>query len=52
MVNVRAALQHVKAVAEQLPTLDRWATLLRYICQRIAPSIAPAPAFAALPASG
>jgi len=29
----------------------RWATLLRYICQRIAPSIALAPAFAALPAT-
>jgi hypothetical protein len=52
IVNVRAALQHVKAAAEQLPTLDRWATLLRYICQRISPSIAPAPAFPALPATG
>ena len=41
IANVRAALQHVKAIAEQLPTSDPWATLLRYICQRIAPSISP-----------
>lgn len=47
IANVRAALQHVKAIAEQLPASDPWATLLRYICQRIAPSISavsPTPA--------
>lgn len=52
IVNIRAALQHVKTIAEQLPRVDRWATLLRYICLRIAPSIAPAPTFAPLPATG
>lgn len=52
VANIRAALQHVKAVAEQLPTLDRWATLVRYICQRIAPSIPPTPPPTALPATG
>lgn len=52
IVNIRAALQHVKAIAEQLPRIDRWATLLRYICQRIAPTIAPAPPLNALPATG
>jgi hypothetical protein len=52
IANIRAALQHVKAIAEQLPRIDRWATLLRYICQRIAPSIAPSPPLNALPASG
>ena len=31
-----AALQHVRVAAEQLAAVDRWATLLRYICQRIA----------------
>jgi len=52
VANIRAALQHVKAVAEQLPTLDRWATLVRYICQRIAPSIPPTPPPTAVPATG
>lgn len=52
IVNIRAALQHVRAIAEQLPNTDRWATLLRYICQRIAPSIT-APTFpTTLAASG
>ncbi len=35
IANVRAAIGHVSAAAEQLPELDRWATLLAYICQRI-----------------
>ena len=52
ITNIRAALQHVKAIAEQLPSLDRWATLLRYICQRIAPSIPPIPPSAQLAATG
>ena len=39
IVNIRAALQHVKSIAEQLPSVDRWACLLRYICQRVAPTI-------------
>lgn len=41
IVNIHAALQHVKTIAEQLPCADRWATLVRYICQRIAPAITP-----------
>ena len=35
IANVHAAIQHVKAAAEQLPKLDRWRTLLACICQRI-----------------
>jgi hypothetical protein len=35
IANVHAAIRHVRAAAEQLPKLDRWATLLAYICQRI-----------------
>ena len=35
IANVHAAIRHVKAAAEQLPKLDRWAALLAYICQRI-----------------
>ena len=34
IANVHAAIHHVKATAEQLPKLDRWATLLAYICRR------------------
>ena len=52
VANIRAALQHVRAAAEQLPTLDRWATLVRYICQRIAPSIGPIVSLPALKPTG
>jgi hypothetical protein len=50
IANIRAALQHVRTIAEQLPKVDRWATLLRYICQRFAPTIAnPMPQTALAP---
>ena len=52
VVNIRAALQHVKSIAEQLPTVDRWATLLRYICQRFAPTITTPTPQTALAGSG
>jgi hypothetical protein len=39
IANIGAALQHVKAAAEQFQGLDRWGCLLRYISQRIAPVI-------------
>lgn len=32
---VRAGLEHVRATAPQLPTLDRWIALVRYIVARI-----------------
>ena len=35
LANVQAAIRHVRAAAEQLPDLDRWRTLLAYICHRI-----------------
>ena len=35
IANVHAAIRHVRQAAEQLPKIDRWATLLAYICQRI-----------------
>jgi len=41
IANIHAALQHVKDAAEQFKTTDRWAVLLRYISQRIAPVIGP-----------
>jgi hypothetical protein len=50
IANVHAAIQHVKAAAEQLPKIDRWRTLLAYICQRIVGQIGlpiPPPTLAA-----
>jgi hypothetical protein len=50
IANVHAAIQHVKAAAEQLPKLDRWRVLLAYICQRIVGQIGlptPPPTLAA-----
>jgi len=32
---IRAGLQHVKHIAEQLPSRDRWELLVRYIVDRI-----------------
>ncbi len=41
IAHIGAALQYVKAAAEQFKNLDRWGCLLRYICERIAPVIGP-----------
>ena len=35
IANVHAAIRYVRTAAEQLPKIDRWATMLSYICQRI-----------------
>jgi Transposase DDE domain group 1 len=50
IANVHAAIRHVKDAAEQLPTLDRWRTLLHYICRQIvgqSPLPTPPPQLAA-----
>jgi hypothetical protein len=52
IANVHAAIQHVRAAAEQLPKLDRWATLLAYICQRIVGQMTLPTPPPALPAPG
>lgn len=52
IVNIRAALRHVKEIAEQLPSLNRWGALLRYICQRLVPSPPPLPTLSHLAATG
>lgn len=52
IANVRAALQHVRAAAEQFKSIDRWAAMLRYISERIAPSISTKTPLAVLPAAG
>jgi len=41
IANVGVALAHVRASAEQFKTVDRWAILLRYIGDRIAPALGP-----------
>lgn len=41
IANIGAALQHVKAAAQQFKDMDRWGCLLRYISDRIAPVIGP-----------
>ena len=41
IANVHAALQHVKAAAEQFKSADRWAMLLRYVSDKIAPTLGP-----------
>jgi hypothetical protein len=52
IANIGAALQHVRQAAEQFAQADRWALLLRYISQRIAPVIAPFKPPDGLPAGG
>src|SRR5712691_1571053 len=50
VANVQAAISHVRRAAQQLPKIDRWATLLAYICRRIVAQSAlptPPPALAA-----
>jgi len=52
IANIHAALRHVRATAEQFGSIDPWTTLVRYVVQRIAPSIGPPPPPGTLPASG
>jgi len=52
IANVHAAIRHVRDAAEQLPKLDRWATLLAYICRRIVGQFALPTPPPALPAPG
>ena len=52
LMNIRAAFQHVRQIAEQFKDVDRWGTLLRYVCQKIAPRIDAKPPSQALPATG
>ena len=52
IANVHAALQHVRRAAEQLGALDRWGAMLRYISERIAPSLRASPVPPGLPTTG
>jgi hypothetical protein len=52
IANIGAALQHVRAAAEQFAQADPWGLLVRYVSDRIAPVIGPSRPPDALPASG
>lgn len=52
IANVPAVIPHLKAAAEQFPTLARWRALLAYICQRIVGQIGPLSPAPTLTASG
>ena len=41
IANIRAALSHVRAVAEQLPQTDRWKTFLDYVVAKITCPLPP-----------
>lgn len=41
IANVRAALSHVRAVAEQLPLTDRWKAFLDYVVAKITRPLLP-----------
>lgn len=41
ITNIRAALSHVRAVAEQLPSADRWRTFLNYVVAKITQPLPP-----------
>jgi hypothetical protein len=50
--NIHAALQHVRAAAEQFKATDRWALMLRYVSDKIASTLGPFRPPTSLPASG
>jgi len=52
IANIGAALQHVRAAAEQFKSIDPWTLLLRYISDKIAPSLGPFRPADRLPATG
>ena len=35
IANVGAAIRHVRAIAQQLPCVQRWPVLIEYICEQI-----------------
>lgn len=52
IANIHAALQHVKAAAEQFKSADRWGLLLRYVSDKIAPTLGSFRPPPGLPATG
>jgi len=52
IANIGAALRHVWQAAEQLVQPDHWALLVRYVSDKIAPTLRPFQPPDALPATG
>ena len=52
IANIHGAFGHVRQTAEQFASIDPWTALVRYVSERIAPSIAPPKPDSALPATG
>ncbi len=52
IANIRAALQHVNDTPQQFKLIDRWAVLLRYVSDKIAPVLGPFRPPDGLPATG
>jgi len=52
IANIGAALRHVRATAEQFKNIDPWATMLRYVSEKIAPALASFRPLQRLPATG
>jgi hypothetical protein len=52
IANIQAALQHVKNTAEQFKTTDPWTVLMRYVSERIAPTLGPFRPTNTIPATG
>jgi hypothetical protein len=52
IANIQAALQHVRATAEQFKASDPWALMLRYVSEKISPSLRPFRPPEALPGTG
>jgi len=52
IANIRAALQHVRVTAEQFCRADPWTVLMRYVSEKIAPTLGPFKPPPGLPATG
>ncbi|MCD6027656.1 MAG: hypothetical protein K0R08_2175, partial [Solimicrobium sp.] len=52
ITHIRAALGHIKRVAEQFPTVSKWNELLRYISHRIVTNLHTIPKQLTIASSG
>ena len=52
IANIYAAIRHIKNAAEQFKAEDRWALLLRYVSNKIAPKLGPFPPSNMISATG
>ena len=52
IANIHAALRHIRLTAEQFKQTDPWTTLMRYVSDKIAPTLGPFRPPDAMPATG